>query len=271
MNIRGCSVTVVVDAEGGSDNQSEVAAAIVNVGQEMAALVVDEIRRNFEKDTPWPAGHSDASADSAAASAAAAPAVPKQRPAPTLAWLAAVAASGGPPPAPPPGTEHGREVPPPPPPPAPLTGPPPQPVPTVASPEAAAESPADPPAREPMARAARPSSRPPAMPSYDPEDWEARLAAARAHGEAVRLALAATGKAPPQAPHPPPLRNRVWAVVGGFGARAEEQVGLYGRWEGGAERTVDGPHACVARGYPSLAEARTFCEGAGLHEPIDRR
>jgi hypothetical protein len=106
---------------------------------------------------------------------------------------------------------------------------------------------------------------------YDPEDWDARLAAARDHGGAVALALAAGHKPPPQAPHPPPLRNRVWAVVGGFGARAEAHVGLYARWEGGAERAVHGPHACVARGYPSLAEARVFCDGAGLADPVDRR
>ena len=30
-------------------------------------------------------------------------------------------------------------------------------------------------------------------------------------------------------------------------------------------------HACVARGYPSLAEARVFCDGAGLADPVDRR
>jgi hypothetical protein len=268
MNIRGCSVTVIVDSDGGLDNQSEVAAAIVNVGQNMAALVVDEIRRNFQEDTPWPAGRPSASADSAAAPAAATPAAPKQRSVPTLAWLAAVAASGGPPPGPPPNAEPGREIPPPPPP---SRAPPPLPMPTVALPKAAATPPPDPPVREPKARAARPSSVPPAAPSYDPEDWGARLAAARAHGEAVALALATNGKAPPQTPHPSPLRNRVWAVVGGFGARAEAHVGLYARWEGGAERAVYGPHACVARGYPSMAEARVFCDGAGLAEPIDRR
>jgi hypothetical protein len=275
MNIRGCSVTILVDCDGGEENQSEVVAAVATVGPEVAGLVVAEIRRAFEVDTPWPVGRPGASTGSGAASAAAAPAgggaapaaaaaaMPKPGPSPTLAWLGAVAASGGPPPGPSPDTEPGWVVPPPPP----LRkAPPPQPGPSVPQEAAARPSPSAP-AQEPQA----PAAVPPTTPAYDPEDWDARLAAARAHGEEVAAALASTGKVPPQAPHPPPLRNRVWAVVGGFGARAEAHVGLYSRWEGGAERAVHGPHACVARGYPSLAEARVFCAGAGLADPIDRR
>ena len=275
MNIRGCSVTVLVGCDGGEENQSEVVDAVATVGPEVAGLVVAELRRTFEEDTPWPVGRPGASAGSGTASAAAAPAgsgaspaaaaaaTPKPRPSPTLAWLAGVAASGGPPPGPPPDTEPGWVVPPPPPQ---RKAPPPQPEPSVPQ-EAVAGLLPGAPAQEPKARTAVP----PNTPACDPEDWEARLAAARAHGEEVAAALAATGKSPPQAPHPPPLRNRVWAVVGGFGARAEAHVGLYFRWEGGADRAVHGPHACVARGYPSLAEARVFCAGAGLADPIDRR
>lgn len=88
------------------------------------------------------------------------------------------------------------------------------------------------------------------------------MAAAKAYGELVAAAVAA--REPPPAPvvWEAPLRNNVWAAVGG------EQQGFYSKWSGAAEKALA---TCTVRGWPSLAEARAFAEGVGFPELADRR
>ncbi len=265
MNIAGCTVVVSVDSDGGLERQVEVLAAVRAVERDFALLTVDALRVGAVVEA-WEVVDGDAASSSLGGPAAAAPPVAKGGA--TQAWLAAVKASGGPPPLPAGGPGPDPLVPPPPPPPA--TAAHPAPLGAAAGPAASA-GPAPSPARAktmpavPTTAAADQAH--PATPTYHPEDWDARLAAAEEHGAAVAEALAAHRVPPSQLVHPSPLRNRVWAAVGG----AAERVGLYSRWDHGAETALRGALPCTVRGFPSLAEARAFARGAGVAELPDRR
>ena len=91
-------------------------------------------------------------------------------------------------------------------------------------------------------------------------DWARRLAAARALGKSMVPHLEGGTNPPAPKPHPPPLRNRCWAVLRG---RRPSDKGIYSKWTPGAADAIAGATAPVVRGFPSLAEARAFMEGAG--------
>ena len=91
-------------------------------------------------------------------------------------------------------------------------------------------------------------------------DWARRLAAARALGQTMVPHLAQGTSPPAQRPHQPPLQNRCWAVLRG---RLPRDEGIYSRWALGAADAIAGATAPLVQGFPSLAEARAFMEGAG--------
>ncbi len=110
---------------------------------------------------------------------------------------------------------------------------------------------------------------------------ELRTGAARQLGLQMRSHFSNRTKPPQQAQWPAPLRARCWAGVRG---RRPDAVGVYGRWAleppklpwptaGGARgsaEAAEGDETAIAFGFPSLEEARTFMQGAGL-PIIDRR
>jgi hypothetical protein len=226
---------VTVDGSGGLERQNEVVAAVRASVAEIASVVVVALRAATPELAEWDVV--DDTTGMALGSSGAAP------PAPHPAWTAAVTASGGPPPR----TQASvgaspKEPPPPPPLVVPRKAPPASPT------EASAKAPGGPGLAEVQAN----------------RDWEQRLAGAAEHGAAVAAAHARGGPAPTAPPHPPPLRSRYWVAVHGV----PESAGLYGRWEGGAEVASKSGH--TVRGYPSLAEARAFLQGAAVEVP-DRR
>ncbi len=239
LNISGCNVTISVDAAGGDVLQDQVATAIDQQSGEFALLVIEALRAG----TP---GLAEVQPPAAAKAPSAGAGVPSPPPP-----LGAASATWG-----------RRETPPPPPPRAAAA--------TGAAPGAAG-SPKAPPPKTPGPGV--PAAREAAMPrgtglvqAQEDRDWAVRLAAATAHGTVVAAALRTGGAVPKAPPMPPPLRNRVWAAVGGDPALA----GLYARWDGGAAAAADHLPPCVVRGWASLAEARAFAEGAGSELP-DRR
>jgi hypothetical protein len=233
LSIGGCTVIITVDGTGGAGRQREVADALAAVQTDVALLAVDALRTTWvladppgvaaTPKSPPPAHRED---------------VPVPR---TRAWLDAVQASGGPPPPPAQGLPTLDPGAPPPPPPQATTAKAPAASPTVAIGAAAPAAPG----------------------TTNARDWEQRLEFATASGAAVAAALAA-GVAPPAPPKwTLPLRNRVWAAVGGLPAH----VGIYGIWANGAERAAT---SCAVWGFPSLGEAKAFAQGVGVELP-DRR
>ena len=129
----------------------------------------------------------------------------------------------------------------------------------------------------PVPRKAPPPAPPPARPKAMPvaaatglaeaqadRDWDRRLAAAQEHGAEVAAALDCHWPVPAAPPLPPPLRSRVWVVIGGM--TVADVVGIYGCAE-----HAHSSRTGVVRGYPSLAEACAFGRGAGVDELPDRR
>ncbi len=230
---------ITVDGTGGADRQREVADALAAVQTDVALLAVDALRTATQQ-------HADGWAlvdpPGVVTTPAPPPAHREDLPVPrTRAWLDAVQASGGPPPPPLQGMPTLDLVAPPPPPPQATTAKAPAASPAVAVGTAALAAPG----------------------ATDARDWEQRLAFATASGAAVAAALAA-GVAPPAPPKwTLPLRNRVWAAVGGLPAH----VGIYGTWTNGGERAAA---SCAVWGFPSLGEAKAFAQGVGIELP-DRR
>jgi hypothetical protein len=222
----------------------------------VALLAVDALRAGSQQ-------HADGWALVEPPTLAVAPAPPPARPEAlplpkTRAWLDAVQASGGPPPLPPTGMPAADFAVPPPPPPKAALAPAPTAAPAMASgavAQAVEETTPrhDTPAAVGAQRGGLASAR----------DWEQRLAFATTSGAAVAAALAAGVVPPPPPKWTLPLRNRVWAAVGGLPAH----VGIYSTWTDGGERAAT---SCAVWGFPSLAEAKAFAQGAGVELP-DRR
>jgi hypothetical protein len=231
------------------ERQNEVAAAVRASVAEIAGVVVVALRAATPELAEW-----DVVDD--ATWVAPGPAGSAQPP-PHPAWVAAVKASGGPPPRPQAQVSASPKEPPPPPPGRGGTDvPPPPPVgPCTGTPSAAA------------AQAAVPSKAPggPGLAETQANrDWEQRLAVAAEHGAAVAESHARGEPAPSAPPHAPPLRSRLWVAVHGLA----ESAGLYGRWENGAEVARRDGHTVL--GYPSLAEAKAFMQGAAVEVPDGR-
>ena len=225
LSIAGCGVTITVDAAAGEMRQDRVATAIEQNIDEFARIAIASLRRTTPSLAEWTVVEPPTLA---------APPPPPATPTPVPAVLLV------PPPAPPIAVVHAD----------------PAAWPKVAAPTAPQrKAPPGTPgfaAAPPMAGLAQ---------AQADRDWDARLAVAQAHGAAVAAALAArppscVPKAPPM---PPPLRNRVWAAVGG----TPELAGFYSRWEDGAAAAAAHQPPCVVRGVASLAEARAFADGAG--------
>jgi hypothetical protein len=240
LSIGGCSVVVTVDDAGGADRQREVADALAAVQTDLALLAVDALRTATQQHAE---GWAVADPPAVSTTPAPVPGLLEDLPLPrTRAWLDAVQASGGPPPPPPQGMPALElAVPPPPPPKAPM-----------------AEAPAA------SSAVASGTTTPTAPGATDAHEWEERLAFATTSGAAVAAALAAE-VAPPAPPKwTLPLRNRVWAAVGGL----PTHVGIYGTWSNGGEEAAA---SCAVWGFPSLGEAKAFAQGFGVELPDRRR
>lgn len=254
--LAGCTVVITVDVGGGLARQCDVVGAIRATTADIAWLAVDALR------AAAPAEADDEERQGV-------------QPERSAAGVAAAAASGGPPPMPSPRGPADGPWKPPPPPPAKFARP------AAASAAGAAGSqetarPADP----APPRTKTPPAPPPAaaktlstvasagrVPPASSEHWGERLAYAEQHGADVAIAWAA-GRMPPEAaPHPAPLRSRLWVAVGG----AAEHVGLYSRWSDGAEVAYRHRPASTVHGFASLAEARAFARGAGVQDLPDLR
>ena len=259
LRVADCEVVVTVDAAGGDNRQTEVAAAIDAVATDIGLLTADALRAGWALvgDPTW---------QTTTASALVA------TPSPTQAWL-----DGNQKPDP-----QLQPTAPPPPPQTADVGPslgqvlhsvvrcsrrnpsPPSPAVTAKALPAAL-----------TAVSAAPSARSAATASQDQSsagaaaadaDWDQRLAAAAAHGTEVAAAALRERRQPPWAPPlAPPLRNRVWAAVGDL----PQHNGLYCLWEGAASVALQS--GCVVRGFPSLAEARAFAKATGCDVPDRRR
>ena len=258
LNVGGCNITILVDDAGGRESQREIVAMLEARVADVAAMVEAGLRVAAPPDD-WSLVE-DAVLDGGAAPARFSISTPPApHPVASAVQMAAVKACGGAPPVPPTPVDEGV-VPPPPPP-------------------AAIECARPAPPRA-MVKAFPTVAAAVAPPTADDRAWAqirpaggvveaSRLADATQHGTLVAMAWAAGLPAPKAPALPPPLRNRVWAAVGG----APEGVGLYARWQPMEDQrgaATVAAQAYTVVGYPSLAEALAFGRGAGVVLP-DRR